>query len=222
VEIRHRAPMPKTVEGPKIGANLSLLDGFWMWGDRAWHAGSRRGTQTVHRTWTRFPRRLTAWACGGSALMLRAQQREGVLDALLEDLVGELSVGQSAGELERPDHHREDAERLHACRLRIVRRQAGGDVVDDDQHAVGVRPLDRVRAATDLVEQGGGRAAVVGAVAVLNRKVSTHVLLQSGAVRRLRADARALFAELVGDRGGDEVLLGCEVGVEREALRYRR
>jgi hypothetical protein len=57
---------------------------------------------------------------------------------------------------------------------------------------------------------------------VLNRKVSTHVLLQSGAVRRLRADARALFAELVGDRGGDEVLLGCEVGVEREALRYRR
>ena len=31
--------------------------------------------------------------------MLGAQEREGVLDALLADLVGELSVGPGAGEL---------------------------------------------------------------------------------------------------------------------------
>src|SRR5437763_6292804 len=114
------------------------------------------------------PRAPHSLGCGGSALVFRAQQREGVLDALLEDLIGELSVGQGAGELERPDHHREDAERLRACQLLIVRRQAGGDVVDDGQQALGVRPLDCLRAATDLVEQGGGRAAVVGAVAMLN------------------------------------------------------
>jgi hypothetical protein len=36
--------------------------------------------------------------CGRSALMLGVQQREGILDAPLEDLVGELSVGQGAAE----------------------------------------------------------------------------------------------------------------------------
>src|SRR5215203_2713111 len=57
-------------------------------------------------------------------------------------------------------------------------------------------------------------AAVVGVVAMLNRKVTTHDLLKSGAARRLRTEVRALFAELVGDRGGDEVFLGGEVCVE--------
>ena len=73
------------------------------------------------------------------------------------------------------------------------------------QHAVGVGPFGCLRAAPDLVEQGGGRAAVVGVVAVLNRKVFTHVLLNSGAAERQLAEARALFAQLVGDRGGDQV-----------------
>jgi hypothetical protein len=50
----------------------------------------------------------------GSALMLGAQQRQGVLDALLEDRVGESPVGQSSGDLEGPDHQREDTERPHA------------------------------------------------------------------------------------------------------------
>jgi hypothetical protein len=49
---------------------------------------------------------------------------------------------------------------------------------------------------------------------VLNRKVFTHVLLDSGAAGRPLAEARALFAELVGERGGDQVVLGWEVGVE--------
>jgi hypothetical protein len=49
---------------------------------------------------------------------------------------------------------------------------------------------------------------------VLNRKVFTHVLLNSGAAGRQRAEAGALFAELVGDRGGHKVVLGCEVGVK--------
>jgi hypothetical protein len=35
--------------------------------------------------------------------MSDSQQREGVVDALLEDLVGELSISQGAGDLERPD-----------------------------------------------------------------------------------------------------------------------
>jgi len=70
--------------------------------------------------------------------LLGAQEREGVVDALVEDLVGEVSVGQGAGELEGPDHQGEDAEGLGAGRGRIVRRQAGGDVVDQDQQAVGV------------------------------------------------------------------------------------
>jgi hypothetical protein len=37
--------------------------------------------------------------CGVSALLPGLQQREGVLDALVEDRVGELPVGQGAGEL---------------------------------------------------------------------------------------------------------------------------
>ena len=53
-----------------------------------------------------------------------AQEREDVLDALRENRVGNLPVGQCAGQLQCADHHREDAERLDACRLRIVRRQA--------------------------------------------------------------------------------------------------
>ena len=152
--------------------------------------------------------------CGVSALLPGAQQHQGVLDALLEDLIGELPVGQGAGELQCPGDQGEDAERLHACPLRIVRRQAGGDVVDDGQQAVGVRLPGGVGAAADLVEQGGGRAAVAGVVAVLDRKVFTHVLLDSGAAGRHRAEAFALSAELVGDRGGDQVFLGWEVGVE--------
>ena len=58
-------------------------------------------------------RRLTA-SVHRSAPMLGAKQRECVLDALLEDVVGELPVGQGAGDLERPDHQGEDTERLQA------------------------------------------------------------------------------------------------------------
>src|SRR5215217_2033957 len=144
---------------------------------------------------------VTAWCWGGSALLLGAQQREGVVDALLEDLVGELSVGQGAGELQGPDHQGEDAEGLGACRGRILGGQAGGDVVDHGEQAVGVGPLDRVGAAPDLIQQGGGRAAVVGVVTVLDRQVRPNVLLNSGAARRQRAEALAVVVELVGDRG---------------------
>src|SRR6185437_2017583 len=100
------------------------------------------------------------------------------------------------------------------CRGRVVGCHAGGDVVDDGQQAVGVCPLGCVRAAPDLVEQGGGGAAVAGVVAVLNRKVFTHVLFDSGAAGDPLAEARALFADAVNVRGGDQVFLGCEVGVE--------
>lgn len=76
----------------------------------------RRRTRPV----TCAPERRTDSCCFetpgcASALMLGAQQREGVLEALFEDLVGELPAGQGAGDLQRPDHHGENAERLHAC-----------------------------------------------------------------------------------------------------------
>ena len=58
--------------------------------------------------------------CRGSGLMLGVRQHESVLDAFFKDLIGELLVGQGAGELQRPDHHGEDAECLDAGRLRIV------------------------------------------------------------------------------------------------------
>ncbi len=44
-----------------------------------------------------------------------AQQEQCILNALPEHLVRELSVGQRSGDLERPDHQGEDAERPHAC-----------------------------------------------------------------------------------------------------------
>ena len=59
---------------------------------------------------------------------------------------------------------------------------------------VGVRALGCVRGAPDLVEQGGGCAAALGVVAVLNRKILAYDLLESGAVGRLRAEALALLA----------------------------
>src|SRR5207247_5774515 len=116
------------------------------------------------------------------------------MDALLEDLVGELSIGEGAGDLERPDHQGEDAQGLHTCPIWIVRRQARSDVVDHCQQAVGVRALCGVRRAPDLVEQRSGWAAVLGVVSVLNREIRAHDLLESGAAWRLRPEALALLA----------------------------
>ena len=78
------------------------------------------------------------------------------------------------------------------CGSSGARRAAMSSI--DDQHAVGVRALGCVRAAPDLVEQGGGWAAVLGVVAVLDRKILAHDLLESGAAGRLRAEALALLA----------------------------
>jgi len=78
--------------------------------------------------------------------------------------------------------------------MRVIGRQARGDVVDHDQHALGVRALDCVRGAPDLVEQGGGCAAGLRVVAVLNRKILAYDLLESSAVGRLRAEALPLLA----------------------------
>jgi len=86
-------------------------------------------------------------------VLLGVQQREGVLDALLEDVIGQLAVGQGAGELQPGGHQGEDAERLCARRLRIVRGQAGGNVVDDDQQAVGVRALGGVGGACESLRR---------------------------------------------------------------------
>jgi hypothetical protein len=53
---------------------------------------------------------LGGWRCGVSARLRGVQYREGVADALFEDVVGELPVGKGAGELQCPDHHGVDAE----------------------------------------------------------------------------------------------------------------
>ena len=48
----------------------------------------------------------------GASGRIVAQQEECVLDALFEHLLGEHPVGQRSRDLERPDHEREDTERL--------------------------------------------------------------------------------------------------------------
>jgi hypothetical protein len=150
------------------GQGLWLPTATRRWLGQPWPGGGeqpRSGGAGVQR----IRRRVTVWWCGVSALLPGAQQSEGVLKALVEDRVGELPVGQGAGELQCSCHQGEDAERLGACRRRVVRVQAGGDVVDDGQQAVGVGAPGGFRAAAYLVEQGGGRAAVGGVVAVLRR-----------------------------------------------------
>src|SRR5207302_6079996 len=53
-------------------------------------------------------------------------------------------------------------------------------------------------------------AATVEAAGIVIGDIGSHAV----AARRLRAVLHALGAQLVGDRGGDQVLLGREVGVE--------
>ncbi len=53
-------------------------------------------------------------SAGASALTWSCQQGQGVLDALLEHLVGKSLVREGAGDLERPDHQGEDAKCLRA------------------------------------------------------------------------------------------------------------
>jgi len=92
---------------------------------------------------------------------------------------------RSAGQWHRPDHHGVDAEHLRVCRLQIMRRTAKSP--DDRQHAVGVHPFGGVRAAADLVQQGGGRAAVSGIVPMPDREVLTHDVLNAGTAGRQHA-----------------------------------
>jgi hypothetical protein len=101
------------------------------------HARPRRGLRGVRMMSGGFPGRMllgrrrftaeppsdqkiaTASPCECSALVLGAQHCDGVLEAVLEDRIGERSVRQGAGDLQRSDHHGEDTERLHLCHLQI-------------------------------------------------------------------------------------------------------
>ena len=73
----------------------------------------------------------------------------------------------------------------------------------------------RVAAATDLVEQGCGGASVGRVVAVFWGEVVAYEALQCGPARRQCLDRRVLSRQLVGYNGGDQVVLGGEVRVER-------
>src|SRR3954464_15745212 len=52
---------------------------------------------------------------GISVVLSGVYQCEGVADALFEELVGELPVGEGAGELQGSGHHAEEAECLETC-----------------------------------------------------------------------------------------------------------
>lgn len=65
--------------------------------------------------------------CCGSALTLGAQESERVVDALFEDVVGELLVGHGAGDLEHPDHQGEDVASSARATARSRLRKSFGD-----------------------------------------------------------------------------------------------
>jgi hypothetical protein len=96
-----------------------------------------------------------------------------VTGALIEDLVGELAVGEGAGQLRRPHHRGEGPDGLAASGLRIRRRQMGGDLFHDGRRVLGVRLLGGVRAAAELVEQCGGGASGAGLVTVFGGQIAT-------------------------------------------------
>jgi hypothetical protein len=139
----------------------------------------------------------------------------GVLDSLLEDLVGELAVGEGAGQLQCPHHHGEEPDGLAGSGRRLRRRQTGDDLFHDGRRALGVRLRGDVRAAADLVEQCGGGASDAGLVTVLGRQVVANEVLESLSAGPQRVVPRHLRAQFVGDNVGDEVVLGGEVCVER-------
>ena len=149
-----------------------------------------------------------------SALLPGAQQREGVLDALVEDLIGELPVGQGAGRaaVSRPSRAktlsvftRAEGGSCGARRAATSSMTASRPTVYACLVASVQRPIWSSRAADGQPSAGLSRCPA---------EVFTHVLLDSGAAGRHRAEAFTLFAELVGDRGGDQVFLGWEVGVK--------
>ena len=131
------------------------------------------------------------------------------------NLVGELRVGQGAGQLQRAYRHGVQRERLAVRGLRILGSQAAGDFVQDDPGTAGVGVLCSGRAAPDLVEQGGGGASGAGVVPVLRREVFAQELLQARPAGRQFTETLRLGAHLVGDDAGDEIVLGREMSVER-------
>ncbi len=112
-------------------------------------------------------------------MLLGVQEGEGVVDALFEELVGESPVGQGAGELQGAGEHAEEAESPQAGRGRVVGCQAGGEVVDEDECAVGVGLPGGLWGAGDLVEEGGVGAAVVDGVALLGGEVPADQLFEA-------------------------------------------
>ena len=88
------------------------------------------------------------------------------------------------------------AKRLSVCPradVRIAGSENGGDLVDQFQDPVGVGVFGGVATASDLVEQGGGGAAVLWVVAVLDRQVVAYQLFDSFAVGALGAVAGELL-----------------------------
>src|SRR5690242_12096013 len=95
------------------------------------------------------------------------EQLQGCLRSMGEELIGEVAVGQRSGELEGTDQQAEDRERVGPSRLWVCRIDTRRDVVRGVEQLVGEDPSGGGRAAGDLVEQRGRRAAVDVLVAML-------------------------------------------------------
>ena len=130
--------------------------------------------------------------------------------------VGKVAIRHGAGQLQCPDHPGERREDADARRGRIIGFESCRDDVDDTEQTVGVGPPDHVVAAADLIEQGRGRASLAGVIAMLDRQVPAHQLLD---VRSRQAEPRclALAAELLGDHAARRGRLST-----RSARRTRR
>ena len=143
-----------------------------------------------------------------------AEQREGVLDSPSRTSSASCRSASARESSDRAGHHREGGEHPRARGLGIFRHEACRELVSGTEEAVSKRLLDRGLSPPDLVEQGSRWATVLGSVTVLGGKVPTHELLDAGITRRQCAEMLCLRAQLIGDRGGDEVVFGGEMRVE--------
>ena len=94
-------------------------------------------------------------------------QPQGCVDALGEELIGQLAVGQRSGELQRSDQQSEDHERFSSRRVGSSWVHPRRHVVRDAEQRVSESLPRCIRASPDLVEQRGGWAAVRALIAVL-------------------------------------------------------
>ena len=126
------------------------------------------------------------------------EQLQGRFHTALEELIGQVAVGQRPGQLQGADQQAEERERVGSRRVGVLRLQAGRDVVGGGEDFVGEDILCAGGPADDLVEQRGGGAAVGALVAVLGGEVGADERFEPGAIGGRGAEALALNSQLLG------------------------